>query len=311
MSWQRLIKFEDAQGKVHYGEPFVDGKVTATTEDLLQRSSLKAKCYSGSSPFSLGATDQVADVKKILPLLDSDDVPIIKCIGLNYTKHSKLPPLLGCLFMERLPDGWRSVQESGRRPPPFPSVFIKPRASVASYNEDIPIPKLAHETLDYEGELSIVIGKSGKDISKDHALDHVAGFVTSNDVSCRKWQRDPAYAGVAPQWCFSKGFDKFAVLGPVLVSPNLVGTAGNLGLQTFVNGDLRQQSNTNDLLFDVETIISFVSQGTTLERGTVIMTGTPDGVAMGMKEPLWLKDGDVVEVKIESLGSVKNRMTFT
>ncbi len=181
---------------------------------------------------------------------------------------------------------------------------------MAGFNEDVAIPKLAQETLDYEGELSIVIGKTGKDIPKDQALDYVAGFVASNDVSCRKWQRDPAYAGGVPQWCFSKGFDKFAPLGPVLVSPKVVGNAGNLKLQTFVNGDLRQDSNTNDLLFNVETIISFVSQGTTLEAGTVIMTGTPAGVAMGMKEPLWLKDGDVVEVKIESLGSVKNRMAF-
>lgn len=138
----------------------------------------------------------------------------------------------------------------------------------------------------------------------------MAGFVTSNDVSCRKWQRDPAYAGSVPQWCFSKGFDKFAILGPVLVAPSVVGNGSNLRLQTFVNGDLRQTSNTNGLLFDVETLISFISQGTTLEVGTVIMTGTPNGVAMGMEEPLWLKDGDMVEVKIESLGSIRNRMTF-
>lgn len=182
---------------------------------------------------------------------------------------------------------------------------------MAAYNEDIPIPKLAQDNqLDYEGELSIVIGKTGKDIPRSQALDYVAGFVASNDISARKWQRDPAFAGGVPQWCFSKGFDKFAPLGPMLVSPQVVGNAGNLRLQTLVNGEVRQDTNTNDLLFKTESLIAFISQGTTLEAGTVIMTGTPAGVAMGMKEPLWLKDGDVVEVRIEKLGSVRNRMVF-
>lgn len=205
----------------------------------------------------------------------------------------------------------KKVQEGGRKPPPYPSIFIKPRTSVAGFNEDIPIPKLAQDDqLDYEGELCIVMGKTGKDIPKSEALGHIAGFVCSNDVSARKWQRDPDFAGGVPQWCFSKGFDKFAPLGPVLVSPEVVGNAGSLRLQTFVNGELRQGTNTSDLLFNTEDIVAFVSQGTTLEAGTVIMTGTPAGVAMGMKEPKWLKDGDVVEVRIEQLGSVKNRMSF-
>ena len=182
---------------------------------------------------------------------------------------------------------------------------------MASYNEDIPIPKLAQDDqLDYEGELCIVIGKEAKDVPQSEALQHIAGFTVANDVSARKWQRDPAYAGGVPQWCFSKGFDKFAPLGPALVSPKVVGNAGHLRLQTIVNGEVRQDTNTSDLLFNTEAIVAFASQGTTLEVGTVIMTGTPAGVAMGMKEPKWLKDGDVVEVKIEELGSVRNKMAF-
>lgn len=130
-------------------------------------------------------------------------------------------------------------------------------------------------------------------------------------MSARTWQRDPAYAGGVPQWCFSKGFDKFAPISPVLVSPAVVGAADKLRLQTFVNGEVRQDTNTDDLLFGVKRIINFLSQGTTLEKGTVILTGTPAGVAMGMKPaPVYLKDGDVVEVRIEHLGSVKNKMVF-
>lgn len=156
----------------------------------------------------------------------------------------------------------------------------------------------------------MVIGRSGKDISLEDALSYVAGYAASNDVSARTWQRDPAYAGGVPQWSFAKSFDTFAPLGPMLVSPSVVGAADHLRLQTLVNGEVRQDSNTNDLLFNVAAIISFLSQGSTLQRGTVIMTGTPDGVALGMASPKWLKDGDQVEVRIEQLGSCVNRIVY-
>ena len=155
-----------------------------------------------------------------------------------------------------------------------------------------------------------MIGKTGKNISEEDALSYVAGYAAANDVSARTWQRDPAFAGGVPQWCFSKGFDKYAPISPVLVSPEVVGAADKLQLKTYVNGELRQDTNTDDLLFGVKKIIAFLSQGTTLEKGTVILTGTPAGVAMGMKPPKYLNDGDVVEVKIGQLGSVKNKMAF-
>lgn len=204
-----------------------------------------------------------------------------------------------------------TVREAGRKPPPYPIFFIKPRTCVASYNEDIPIPRIAQDDqCDWEGELSIVIGKTGKNIKKHEALEYVAGYMSSNDVSSRKWQRDPAYAGSVPQFCFSKGFDKWAPLGPMIVSPNLVGSANNLSLQTFVDGVLMQDSNTDDLIFGVEELIEFISQESTLEQGTVIMTGTPDGVALGRSPPPYLKHEQVVEVKIGQLGSVKNKMHY-
>lgn len=155
-----------------------------------------------------------------------------------------------------------------------------------------------------------MIGKTGKNISKDSALSYVAGYLAANDVSARAWQRNPDKAGSVPQWCFSKGFDKFAPLSPMLVSPNVVGNASQLTLKTFVNGNERQNTSTSDLLFGIEDIINFVSQGTTLEAGTVILTGTPSGVAMGMKEPKYLNNGDVVEVRISGIGSVKNKVVF-
>jgi 2-keto-4-pentenoate hydratase/2-oxohepta-3-ene-1,7-dioic acid hydratase in catechol pathway len=210
-----------------------------------------------------------------------------------------------------LSNNFTPVKEGGRTPPPYPSVFIKPSTSVTGHDEDVPIPKIAQDgTVDYEGELAIVIGKTGKNIAKSEALSYVAGYCAANDVSARAWQRDPKKAGGVPQWCFSKGFDKFAPLSPMLVSPTLVGNASDLQLRTLVNGEERQNTSTGDLLFGVEDIVSFISQGTTLEAGTIVLTGTPSGVAMGMKEPKYLNDGDVVEVSITRLGGVKNKMVF-
>lgn len=167
------------------------------------------------------------------------------------------------------------------------------------------------EQLDYEAELCIVIGKTCKDVPASSALDYIAGYTAGNDVSARAWQRDPALAGGVPQWCFSKGFDRWCPVGPVIVSPRVLDKAHGLSIKTWVNGELRQDSDTGDLLFGVPEIVAFVSQGTTLPKGTVIMTGTPAGVAMGMKpEPKWLKNGDVVEVEIGEIGRLRNKMVY-
>nr|XP_036586894.1 fumarylacetoacetate hydrolase family protein [Colletotrichum truncatum]KAF6797451.1 fumarylacetoacetate hydrolase family protein [Colletotrichum truncatum] len=288
MSWDRLIRFVDDNDVEHFGEPEIQSETEL--EERLEKNDLWAIAYDGASPVSPLTKGERVHVKALRPLLTPKDVPIIRCIGLNYVKH---------------------IKEGGRTPPPYPSVFIKPATSVAAWNEDVPIPKVAQDgTVDYEGELAFVIGKAAKNVPKEKALEYVAGYLTANDVSARAWQRDPAKAGGVPQWCFSKGFDKFAPLSPMLVSPAVVGNASDLLLQTFVNGEERQHESTGDLLFGVEEIVSFCSQGTTLEAGTVILTGTPSGVAMGIKPPKYLNDGDVVEVRISKLGGVKNKMAF-
>ncbi|KAH8881450.1 hypothetical protein GQ53DRAFT_888132 [Thozetella sp. PMI_491] len=288
MTWTRLIRFADDNGRETFGEPIIENEGQLT--ELLSKGELYATEYAGASPVAALTKGEKVHVKTLLDILRPSDVPIVRCIGLNYTKH---------------------IKEGGRTPPPYPSVFIKPSTSVAGYEEDVPVPKIAQDgTMDYEGELALVIGKAGKNIPKSEALSYVAGYLVSNDVSARAWQRDPKKAGGVPQWCFAKGFDKFAPLSPLLVSPALVGNASTLQLQTFVNGEERQNETTGDLLFGVEEIVSFCSQGTTLEAGSLILTGTPSGVAMGMKEPKYLQDGDVVEVRISQLGSIKNKMVF-
>ncbi|KPI34749.1 uncharacterized protein AB675_9 [Cyphellophora attinorum] len=287
MAWQRLIRFVDESGIVGFGDACVNNG-----DDLLdsvRERTLYAIRLAGQDPFTLVATDDKVKVVRLLGVLDEQHVEVFKCIGLNYMKH---------------------IRETGRKAPAYPSMFMKPSSAVAAWDANVEVPTVAQgKQIDYEGELAVVIGKTGKNISREDALEHVAGFVCSNDVSARTWQRDPDFAGGVPQWSFAKSFDTFAPLGPMLVSPSVVGSGNKLHLQTFVNGEKRQDSSTEDLLFDVQSIISFLSQGSTLRKGTVIMTGTPGGVVLGLPEPKpWLQDGDIVEVRIEQLGSCVNRI---
>ncbi|CAK7238452.1 hypothetical protein SEUCBS140593_010702 [Sporothrix eucalyptigena] len=305
MAWKRLIRFVDDNGVEQFGDPCIDS--ADELYEQLEAGTLHAVAYSGStSPTGPLVAGERTHVKSLSDLLRPTDVPIIRCIGLNYMKH---------------------IKEGGRTPPPYPSVFIKPSTSVAGHDEDVPIPKVAQDgTIDYEGELAVVIGDRpvknlGEDVSDEEVLSYIAGYMVSNDVSARAWQRDPKKAGGVPQWCFSKGFDKYAPLGPMLVSgaalkpvdgvsATAVAAASQLTLQTFVNGEERQNTSTSDLLFGVIPILRFCSQGTTLLPGTVILTGTPSGVAMGMNPPRYLDNGDVVEVRISELGRVRNKMVF-
>ena len=181
---------------------------------------------------------------------------------------------------------------------------------MADQDSPVPIPKIAQEQCDYEGELVIVIGRDGKNISEADALSYVAAYTVGNDVSARDWQREVGKAGPVPQWGFSKSFDKYAPLGPCLVRQDQLGEASTLSLRTLVNGEVRQSSHTSDLCFGVRKLVAFCSQGQTLQRGSLIMTGTPGGVGLFMNPPNFLKDGDEVTVEIENIGSLRNVMCF-
>lgn len=187
------------------------------------------------------------------------------------------------------------VKEAGRTPPPFPFIFFKPNTCVLDHDAEVVIPKICQDDqADYEGELvcyqksvtehvlthrekCLVIGKDAKDVSLEKALDYVAAYTAGNDVSSRKLQRDPEFAGRIPQWGFSKGFDTFAPLGPCLVASEMIPDPKKLHLKTIVDGQTRQDEGVSDLLFDCAYIVSYLSQGTTLQKGSVIMTGTPGG----------------------------------
>ncbi|KAH7139927.1 hypothetical protein B0J13DRAFT_505294 [Dactylonectria estremocensis] len=290
ISWDRLVRYlplGDDEGPARYGEPIITG--SEAVDELASSGALTVKVLEGPSPFDVRDTGKVDKVGKLLGPLTPEDVPIVRCIGLNYKTH---------------------ILETGRALPTCPTVFTKPGPAVADWGEDIPIPKLAQEQCDYEGELVVLIGKTGKNIKEEDALDYVAAYTAGNDVSARDWQREPGKAGPVPQWTFSKSFDKYAPLGPCLVAAHVLGDAENLSLTTSVNGQVRQQSNTSDLWLGVRKLVAFCSQGQTLQRGTLIMTGTPGGVGLFMKPPSFLKSGDQVDVEIGGIGRLRNRIVF-
>jgi 2-keto-4-pentenoate hydratase/2-oxohepta-3-ene-1,7-dioic acid hydratase in catechol pathway len=169
--------------------------------------------------------------------------------------------------------------------------------------DPILIPQhLRSDEVDYECELAVVIGKAGKNIPRARALDHVLGYTCANDVSARDHQIRLG----GGQWCRGKFFDTFAPLGPCLVTPASIPNPNTLKIATILNGQRVQDWTTGDMIFDVPTIIEYLSGSTTLVPGTVILTGTPQGVGMARKPPLWLKAGDTVSIEIEKIGTLTN-----
>jgi 2-keto-4-pentenoate hydratase/2-oxohepta-3-ene-1,7-dioic acid hydratase in catechol pathway len=215
-------------------------------------------------------------------LLAPLDPRITLCIGLNYRKHA---------------------EEGGKPVPELPVLFIKGPGTTNNPGDNIVLPrKLRSDMVDYECELAIVIGRSCKNVSKADALKYVAGYTCGNDVSARDWQLK--WGG--GQWCRGKTFDTFCPLGPWMVTPDEVGNPNELKIMTRLNGETMQDWSTSDMIFDVPTLIEFLSGSTTLWPGTVILTGTPHGVGGARKPPVFLKACDTVEIEIEKIGVLSN-----
>ena len=204
----------------------------------------------------------------------------IICIGLNYRKHAV---------------------ESGMAIPSVPIAFTKYNNTLTDYGNDIPLGQEG-EQFDYEVELGVVIGKKCKNILKEDALSYVLGYCVANDLSCRDLQFKTS------QWLLGKSLDHFLPLGKYIVTADEIENPQSLTLTCTLNGELRQNSNTGDMIFSVAEIIEFLSRFMTLEPGDLILTGTPEGVIMGLAEKKWLKGDDIVKVEIEYLGYTENRM---
>ena len=226
-------------------------------------------CASGQGRLAL------ADVRLEAPI---DRPPKILAVGLNYRDH---------------------VAEGGFEVPTVPVIFNKQSTAVTGPQGVIHRPGESDQ-LDYEGEFAFVIGRRCRRVPKARALDVIAGYTIANDVSVRDWQFR------SPTTTMGKSWDTHCPLGPYLVTPDEVGDPHDLALKTWVNGELRQDSNTSNLIFDCSDIIVHLSTAFTLEPGDVVCTGTPSGVVLGMDPKVWLKAGDVVRIEIDKLGTLEN-----
>ncbi|MBX9975860.1 fumarylacetoacetate hydrolase family protein [Cytobacillus firmus] len=205
----------------------------------------------------------------------------IICVGLNYRKHA---------------------DETNSPYPEVPILFNKFDNTLTGHQREIEVPSVTDE-LDYEVELGIVIGKKTKNVSKEDALSHVFGYCTVNDLSARDLQMR------THQWLLGKTCDGFSPVGPYLVTSDEVGDPNQLDLKTYVNGELRQDSNTSDMIFSCAEIVSYISKHMTLEPGDLILTGTPEGVVFGLpaEERVYIQPGDEITVEIEKLGKLTNK----
>jgi|SRR5215471_14739604 len=262
----RILRYEDPSGKIHYA--------SQQQGDSYVR--IEGDPYDGFQ-----VTKEPAKVQRILaPVVPT----MIWCIGQNYRRHA---------------------DEVGMGVTEYPVVFAKGPNTAQHPGEPIRLPMSAKSSqVDYEGELVVVMGKRCKDVSRESALEYVAGYTCGNDVSARDWQLKMG----GSQWCRGKSFDTFAPIGPCLVTPDSIGNPGKLHIETVLNGRTMQDANTRDMIHDVPALIAFLSQSTTLLPGTAIFTGTPSGVGMAQDPPLWLKDGDEISVRIEGIGTLTNRV---
>ena len=235
---------------------------------------LSGDLYAGLTP-----TGSRANVGKLLaPVVPAN----IYCIGLNYREHA---------------------EESGMAPPEQPVVFMKPTSSVTNPGDPIVLPACQNdEEVDYECELAVVIGKTARNVSAADALDYVLGYTCGHDVSARHWQLK--FGG--GQWIRGKGFDTFCPLGPVLVTTDEIPNPQALRIKTVLNGQVMQDHTTGDMIFSVTELIEFLSQDTTLLPGTVILTGTPQGVGFARDPQIWLREGDRVVIEVEGIGLLEN-----
>lgn len=219
-------------------------------------------------------------------------ISVILGIGMNYAEHAK---------------------EQGKGIPERPVLFAKNPFAACLDAEDIVVPHICHEPsqMDLEAELGVIIGRRPngalvRDVPLDEALACVLGYVAANDVSARWWQKE----GSGGQFCRGKSFDTFCPIGPRVIPAAEVPNPNALRIQSRLNGMPMQDANTSDMIFNIATLIHELSRGLTLLPGTLILTGTPSGVGMARKPPVFLRDGDVVEVEIESIGTIRNRVRF-
>ena len=214
----------------------------------------------------------------------------IFCVGKNYREHAK----------EFAGSGYEAGAVKGGEIDDYPAVFTKPSTTVVGHGDTVNLHRDVTSAVDYEAELAVVIGKTGRDIAPEQAYDHIWGYTIVNDVTARDRQRNHK------QWFLGKALDTFCPMGPWITTADELDPA-NLTVKCWVNGELRQDANTSDLIFDIPTLVATISAGLTLQPGDLIATGTPAGVGIGFNPPRFLKAGDEVSISIAGIGTLINR----
>jgi 2-keto-4-pentenoate hydratase/2-oxohepta-3-ene-1,7-dioic acid hydratase in catechol pathway len=263
----RIVRYLDGAGRARYGSE-EGGRVRQIEGDIFDER------------FGEHAVTQtIADVQRLLAPVEPRQ---LLGIGLNYRRHAA---------------------ETSAKIPEYPILFMKGVNAVQDPGAPIVIPgHLPSAEVDYECELAVVIGRAARNVAPERALAHVLGYTCANDVSGRSWQ----LARGGGQWCRGKTFDTFCPLGPDLVTADEIKEPNSLKIKSFLNGQVMQDWTTADMIFNVPALVSFLSQSTTLLPGTVILTGTPQGVGFARKPPVYLKHGDEVVIEIERLGRLVN-----
>lgn len=280
-AYQALLKSE---GKYRY-EEIAHAYVPAITDELFQGGKESIQLADSAIKYALENPNSFdkqlvynqADVKVEAPVQKPGK---IICVGHNFRKH---------------------IQEMGRDLPSNPVIFAKFANTILGPDDDIPFYPIS-EQLDYEAEFTFVIGKKAVNVSEEDALDYVAGYTITNDVTYRDIQRRTL------QWLQGKSVDGSAPMGPYLVTADEIGDPSGLDMVLKVNGEVRQSTNTDDFVFNVPTLVSFLSGLMTLEPGDVVLTGTPGGVGVAMDPPTFLKDGDVVTIEVDKIGTLENKV---
>jgi 2-keto-4-pentenoate hydratase/2-oxohepta-3-ene-1,7-dioic acid hydratase in catechol pathway len=238
----------------------------------------EARVIEGNLFEEIKLTEKIVHIKSILPPIFP---PNIFALGLNYREHA---------------------DETGIDYPEVPVVFLKGTNTITGHGSPIILPEAGPNEVDYEAELAVVIGKKAKNVSPEDAGKYIFGYMCANDVSARDWQM----LKQKQQWARGKSFDTFCPIGPYLVTKDEIENPRNLRIRLFLNDEVMQDSNTSNMLFDIFATISNLSQSITLLPGTIILTGTPEGVGFTRKPPIFLKEGDIVSVDIEKIGRLSN-----
>jgi 2-keto-4-pentenoate hydratase/2-oxohepta-3-ene-1,7-dioic acid hydratase in catechol pathway len=287
----KIARIKDSSVKETYCIISDDGRQLATKSEIQQQTgipvppNIKDFMFRGwleevrQHKDRLRYSHKVNEIELLMPI---PNPPKIICLAFNYFDHAR---------------------DAGLTPSDEPVIFMKPRTALNEPFKDVICPMFVSR-LDYEAELAVIIGKETKKIPEDKALDSVFGYMVFHDVSARDIQFKDK------QFTRGKGIDTFAPCGPWITTKDEVPDPQNLGITTKVNGELRQNSSSSNMVIPIKRIIAELSVTMTLEPGDIISTGTPAGVAMSMKEPRYLKDGDIVEITIENLGTIRNRIVF-